>query len=72
MPTGQIRKAAFYGVLAVFFFLVGFDLWRIYHFIDVGKRFTAADGQTLCERVQKLEARTGLFPDDCTFSESKK
>lgn len=30
-----------------------------------GKRFTADDGQTLCERVQRLEA----FPKPCEYGQ---
>lgn len=36
---------------------------RIDKFINVGKRFTAEDGQQLCERIQVLETH----PGPCTY-----
>ena len=34
---------------------LAFQIWQLHRFINAGPRFTAADGQALCERVQKLE-----------------
>ena len=36
---------------------------RFQSFVAKGPRFTAADGQALCERVQKLEPQ----PQPCTY-----
>lgn len=36
---------------------------QIEKFMSVGARFTAKDGQALCERVQKLEPK----PHPCTY-----
>lgn len=32
-----------------------FQLWQLYNFINAGPRFTAQDGQELCERIRALE-----------------
>lgn len=32
-----------------------FQVWQLYRFVNQGARFTAADGQELCERVLRLE-----------------
>lgn len=46
-------------------------------FIGVGPRFTAYDGQELCERIQELErysygyTEAGRKPLDCHYSQSK-
>jgi len=40
-----------------------------FHFRKAGARFTAADGQVLCQRVQYLERRMGLTGADCRFLE---
>lgn len=38
---------------------VGIQMWQFYKFVNAGARFTAADGQALCERVAKLENPPG-------------
>ena len=76
MPNRPIRKAAFYILLIIFFWLVGFDAWRMMLFVRQGPRFTAQDGQALCERVKALEehsygfANAGLKPLDCNYGTS--
>lgn len=34
---------------------LAFQLWQLHQFINAGPRFTADDGQALCERVAALE-----------------
>jgi len=36
---------------------LGFQCWQLYQFVNIGSRFTAKDGQALCERVKALEER---------------
>lgn len=36
-------------------------------FVNQGKRFTAKDGQTLCERIRVLESKNNLTPESCFF-----
>ena len=50
--------------------LAGYEYWkdlqmsqRIDMFMSKGPRFTAADGQALCERIQKLEPN----PQPCAY-----
>lgn len=38
-------------------------------FMAQGARFTAADGQALCERVAALERHAGLNPLPCHYGE---
>lgn len=38
---------------------LAFQLWQLHRFINAGPRFTAADGQALCERVAALEPHPG-------------
>jgi len=48
---------------------VGIQGWQLYRFVSQGARFTAADGQALCERVARLENPPGA----CEYlSETKK
>lgn len=34
---------------------LAFQIWQLHQFVNAGPRFTAADGQKLCERVAALE-----------------
>jgi len=46
--------------------------WQVldyFHFRQAGARFTAADGQALCARVQALERGLGLPAADCRYLE---
>lgn len=45
-----------------------FQIWQVYRFINAGARFTAADGQSLCERVAQLENP----PGECHYLEIRK
>lgn len=48
---------------------VGIQGWQLYRFVNQGARFTAADGQALCERIARLENSPGT----CRYlSETKK
>lgn len=54
---------------------MGFQLWQIWNFQQQGARFTAQDGQQLCERVADLERRSygyrdaGKMPLTCDYLE---
>lgn len=41
-----------------------FQAWQLYRFVHAGARFTANDGQALCERIQKLEPH----PATCQYT----
>jgi len=50
-----------------------FQAWQLWRFVHQGPRFTAQDGQALCERVRALEdgrmARdAGKTPLDCEYN----
>lgn len=53
---------------------LGFQCWQLYQFVNIGSRFTAKDGQALCERVRALEARSygfegaGQMPTACHYN----
>jgi len=40
---------------------------KVQEFVAQGPRFTAADGQALCERIQKLEPQ----PQPCAYLERR-
>lgn len=40
-----------------------FQAWQLYRFVHQGARFTAADGQALCQRVQALERHSYGYRD---------
>lgn len=42
---------------------IGFQIWQVYNFMHQGKRFTAKDGQELCERLAVLERHSVLFKE---------
>lgn len=42
---------------------VGFQIFQVYSFMNQGKRFTAKDGQELCERLAVLERHSVLFKE---------
>lgn len=50
-----------------------FQAWQLYRFVHQGPRFTAIDGQELCERVRALEMDSygyrdaGKKPLDCQY-----
>lgn len=46
---------------------IGFQLIKAGQFISKGPRFTAQDGQQLCQRIQHLERRAGLPVEPCLF-----
>lgn len=52
-------------ILGIIFSLsLAFQFWQLYRFVNQGARFTADDGQALCERVQKLEPQ----PQPCRYT----
>lgn len=55
----------FWTVVSVVFILVLSVYWIVDYlqFRHAGKRFTAADGQALCKRIQKLEE----VPKPCLY-----
>lgn len=40
---------------------------RTQKFMSVGKRFTANDGQSLCERISVIEVMNGLEAASCLY-----
>lgn len=36
-------------------------------FMQQGPRFTAIDGQALCQRIQRLEQTSGFTPGSCDY-----
>ena len=40
---------------------------RFEQFVNKGPRFTAQDGQELCERLKSLESSIGKIPSDCLY-----
>lgn len=47
------------------------QVWQLYRFVNAGPRFTAQDGQELCERVKVLEVRLGKTQQECDYEKSK-
>lgn len=55
-------------ILGIIFSLsLVFQIWQLYRFVSAGPRFTAQDGQGLCERVKALEASLGKTQQDCRY-----
>lgn len=55
-------------VFAVLFVAsLGFQGWQLYKFMNAGARFTAKDGQELCERVRFLEQQSGRIAASCPY-----
>ena len=48
---------------------IAFHGWQIYRFVNAGPRFTAYDGQRLCERVAALEEASGHRVGSCRFGD---
>lgn len=69
----MVRKIIIAAASALFVASIGFQIWQVYRFVNAGPRFTAQDGQALCERVKALEehsygfANAGLKPLDCNY-----
>lgn len=53
---------------------LAFQLWQVYRFVNSGPRFTAVDGEKLCQRVRRLELVSYGFADlkisseDCHYN----
>lgn len=69
----MVRKIIIAAASALFVASIGFQIWQVYRFVNAAPRFTAQDGQALCERVKALEehsygfANAGLKPLDCNY-----
>ena len=65
MATVRSRWTVGLGIAlgALFAASLGFQAWQVGRFIRQGARFTASDGQTLCERIAKLEPH----PQPCKY-----
>lgn len=63
----MVRKVATWLLVAFVVLSMVYQLFDMYKFINSGARFTLADGQRLCARVQRLEARIDLTPENCGF-----
>lgn len=46
---------------------LAFQLWQVHVFINAGPRFTAQDGQALCERIQAVEKSIGRAEKPCEY-----
>ena len=60
-------------LLAIFIGLIAgasllFQAWQLHLFMHAGPRFTAGDGQALCERVQAVERVIGWAEKPCEYS----
>lgn len=44
---------------------------QYYRFVNAGPRFTAQDGQELCERIAKIEHQLGFIPSPCEYIDKK-
>lgn len=44
-----------------------FQIGQFYRFIQAGPRFTAHNGQELCERIQKLEQQVQVAIRPCDY-----
>ena len=75
MATVRSRWTAWLGIAlgALFAASLGVQAWQLSRFVGQGARFTARDGQELCERVRALEERSygfrdaGKMPLDCRY-----
>lgn len=75
MATVRSRWTVWLGIAlgALFAASLGFQAWQVGRFVQQGARFTAQDGQALCERVRVLEARSygyrdaGQTPQPCRY-----
>lgn len=59
----QVKKGLFYLILIFVAFSVTFQGWQVLKFVNAGPRFTAIDGQELCERVRTLEQQSYGYRD---------
>lgn len=64
------KMSKFFGIVlsVIVVISVGIQGWQLYRFVNQGARFTAADGQALCERLAKLENP----PGKCTYLQEVK
>lgn len=68
-------KISYLILVVVIAFSITFQLVQLWQFVRVGPRFTAHDGQELCERVKALEERSygfrdaGKMPLDCQYKQ---
>ena len=53
----------------IFSAALAFQLCQVYRFVNSGPRFTAFDGEKLCQRVRRLELVSYGFIDSKTSSE---
>ena len=67
----EIIKGHWFGiVIAIVVSLsLGFQIWQLYRFMNQGARFTAQDGQQLCERIATLERHSIGFQHSVVVSE---
>lgn len=56
---------------------LAFQAWQLYRFVNAGPRFTAVDGDELCQRVRTLEQvsygylESGKKPLTCNYMHRK-
>lgn len=52
-----------------------FQAWQLHRFMSAGPRFTAQDGQAMCERIAELEKhsigfqRSGIKSPPCAYNQ---
>lgn len=63
MATLKLKRVLLGAVGVVMLLSVAFQVWQAWSFMNAGPRFTAQDGQALCERVAKLEPQ----PQPCRY-----
>lgn len=70
----KMRKLLIGLLLFIAVLPLGFQFWQSWSFQQQGPRFTAQNGQELCERVAELEKysigfrQSGIKRNPCTYS----
>ncbi|HOW75603.1 MAG TPA: hypothetical protein PK959_06685 [Candidatus Competibacteraceae bacterium] len=63
-----LKRSLLIAVLLIATLSLGFQLWQGWQFFKAGPRFTAQDGQALCERVAALERHSIGFQQSGSIS----
>jgi hypothetical protein len=59
----QVKKGLFHLLIIFVAFSIIFQVWQVWKFVNAGARFTALDGQELCERIRTLEQQSYGYRD---------
>lgn len=69
----KVSSVITYVIAIVLLLSVSFQSYHYNQFVNKGPRFTAYDGQELCERVQKIEERVPLSVRlPCDYTKERK